>query len=170
MKFEYHSKSQEFDASGVASATKVVLTNADGAVVPVFLPADHIGLSNTELLEQALEVIYQENFPQRAENERFTTLGEKIDELERTTKEAKAFMENATSEFEAIKGRQDTAEKERNDRFKALEADMQAKIDDAVAELTIMFSGFAGQFEETEVVEETPKDNSPHDVEVEIEE
>ncbi|HFU4500613.1 TPA: DUF1366 domain-containing protein [Streptococcus suis] len=170
MKFEYHSKSQEFDASGVASATKVVLTNADGAVVPVFLPADHIGLSNTELLQQALEVIYQENFPQRAENERFMTLGEKIDELEETTKEAKAFMENAADEFEAIKGRQDTAEKERNDRFKALEADMQAKIDDAVAELTVMFSGFAGQFTEEEVAEEIPQDNAPHDVEVEIEE
>ncbi|HFU4217072.1 TPA: DUF1366 domain-containing protein [Streptococcus suis] len=152
MKFEYGSKSQEYDASGTASATKVMLVNSDGASVPIFLPPDKIDLSNTELLELALEVIYQENFPRRAENERFTILGEKIDELEETTKEAKAFMKNA------------------NDRFKALEADMQAKIDDAVAELTIMFSGFAGQFEETKVVEETPKDTTPHDVEVEIEE
>lgn len=78
MKLEYGSKSQEYDASGTASATKVTLINADGAIVPIFLPPDKIDLSNTELLELALEVIYQENFPQRAENEKFNTMGEKI--------------------------------------------------------------------------------------------
>lgn len=78
MKFEYESKSKEYDASGAASATKVVLRNRDGAYVPVFLPADKIDLSNTELLNAALEVIYQENFPQRAETEKFKELGEKI--------------------------------------------------------------------------------------------
>ena len=78
MKFEYESKSKEYDASGAASATKVILRNRDGAYVPVFLPVDKIDLSNTELLNEALEVIYQENFPQRAENEKFNELGEKI--------------------------------------------------------------------------------------------
>lgn len=80
MKFEYASKSQEYDASGVASATKVVLKNTDGAIVPVFLPVEKIDLSNTELLSAALEVIYQENFPQRAETERFNKLDDKIKE------------------------------------------------------------------------------------------
>ncbi len=80
MKFEYASKSQEYDASGAASATKVVLKNTDGAIVPVFLPVEKIDLSNTELLNAALEVIYQENFPQRAETEKFNELGEKIKE------------------------------------------------------------------------------------------
>lgn len=80
MKFEYASKSQEYDASGAASATKVVLKNTDGAVVPVFLPVEKIDLSNTELLSAALEVIYQENFPQRAETERFNKLDDKIKE------------------------------------------------------------------------------------------
>lgn len=78
MKFEYASKSKEYDASGAASATKVVLKNRDGAYVPVFLPVEKIDLSNTELLNEALEVIYQENFPQRAENEKFNEIGEKI--------------------------------------------------------------------------------------------
>lgn len=36
MKFEYGSKSQEYDASGTASATKVMLVNSDGASVPIF--------------------------------------------------------------------------------------------------------------------------------------
>ncbi|WP_343092992.1 DUF1366 domain-containing protein [Streptococcus salivarius] len=78
MKFEYASKSQEYDASGAASATKVVLKNTDGAIIPVFLPVEKIDLSNTELLKAALEVIYQENFPQRAETEKFNELDEKI--------------------------------------------------------------------------------------------
>lgn len=78
MKFEYDSKSKEYDASGAAHATKVVLKNRDGAYVPVFLPVEKIDLSNTELLNEALEVIYQENFPQRAENEKFNELDEKI--------------------------------------------------------------------------------------------
>ncbi len=78
MKLEYGSKSQEFDASGTASATKVTLVNADGAIVPILLPADKISLSNTELFELALEDLYQENFPQRAENEKFNKVNEQI--------------------------------------------------------------------------------------------
>lgn len=78
MKLEFGSKSLTYDSGGHASATKVILTNVEGAVVPVNLPAESIDLSNTELLESALEVIYEENFPQRAENEKFNTLGEKI--------------------------------------------------------------------------------------------
>lgn len=78
MKFEYDSKSKEYDASGAAYATKVILKNRDGAYVPVFLPVEKIDLSNTELLKEALEVIYQENFPQRAENEKFNKIEEQI--------------------------------------------------------------------------------------------
>ncbi len=88
MKFEYASKSQEYDASGAASATKVVLKNTDGAIIPVFLPVEKIDLSNTELLNAALEVIYQENFPQRAETEKFNELDEKIDEYNVLNKKA----------------------------------------------------------------------------------
>lgn len=88
MKFEYASKSQEYDASGAASATKVVLKNTDGAIVPVFLPVEKIDLSNTELLNAALGVIYQENFPQRAETERFNELDDKIKEYNVLNKKA----------------------------------------------------------------------------------
>ncbi|AAD21897.1 unknown [Streptococcus phage DT1] len=100
MKFEYDSKSKEYDASGAAYATKVVLKNRDGAYVPVFLPVDKIDLSNTELLNEALEVIYQENFPQRAENEKFNELDKKIKEYEALSKKATetiAKMEEASS-------------------------------------------------------------------------
>lgn len=94
MKLEYGSKSQEYDASGTASTTKVTLVNSDGAYVPVFLPADKISLSNTELFELALEALYQENFPNRAENEKFN----KVDEQIQKNKEMTANMEQATTE------------------------------------------------------------------------
>ena len=35
MKLEYGTKSLEYDGSGTATATKVTLVNADGAIVPI---------------------------------------------------------------------------------------------------------------------------------------
>lgn len=78
MKLKFGSKSQEFAVDGTVKGTKVTLTNDEGAFYPVMLPADKISLSNAELEKLALEVIYQENFPQRAENEKFNEIGEKI--------------------------------------------------------------------------------------------
>ena len=106
MKFEYESKSKEYDASGAAYATKVVLRNRDGAYVPVFLPVDKIDLSNTELLNEALEVIYQENFPQRAENEKFNELDEKIKEYEALSRKA---TDTIAKMEEQIKKQQDAS-------------------------------------------------------------
>ncbi|MCO4480096.1 hypothetical protein Si129_00778 [Streptococcus infantarius subsp. infantarius] len=78
MKLKFGSKSQEFNQDGTVKGTKVILTNDDGGFLPVMLPADKIELSNAELEKLALEVVYQENFPQRAENEKFNEIGEKI--------------------------------------------------------------------------------------------
>jgi len=78
MKLKFSSKSQEFETDGTVKGTKVTLTNDDGGFLPVMLPADKIELSNAELEKLALEVVYQENFPRRAENEKFNEIGEKI--------------------------------------------------------------------------------------------
>lgn len=95
MKLEYGTKSQEYDASGTASATKVTLVNANGANVPVFLPADKIGLSNTELFDLALESLYEENFPNRAENEKFSKVAQELQKnKEMATKVEQATVEN----------------------------------------------------------------------------
>lgn len=94
MKLEYGTKSLEYDGSGAVSATKVTLVNSSGAVVPILLPADKIGLSNTELLDLALDVIYQENFPNRAETEKFN----KVDEQLKKNKEMTARLEQAGTE------------------------------------------------------------------------
>lgn len=94
MKLEYGSKSLEYDGSGAVSATKVTLINASGANVPILLPADKISLSNTELFELALESLYEENFPNRAENEKFS----KVDEQLQENKKMAAKVEQATTE------------------------------------------------------------------------
>lgn len=95
MKLEYGTKSQEFDASGKESATKVTLVNADGAIVPILLPADKISLSNTELFELALEALYQENFPLRAEKEKFNQVEAQLKQnKEMATKVEQATVEN----------------------------------------------------------------------------
>ena len=51
-------------------------------------------MSNTELLELALETLYQENFPQRAENEKFSKVAEELKEL----KEAKGKAQQVATE------------------------------------------------------------------------
>ena len=95
MKLEYGTKSQEFDASGKEFATKVTLVNSDGAIVPIFLPADKISLSNTELFELALEDLYQENFPNRAEKEKFNQVEAQLKQnKEIATKVEQAAVEN----------------------------------------------------------------------------
>ena len=95
MKLEYGTKSQEFDASGTASATKVTLVNSNGAIVPILLPADKISLSNSELFELALEALYQENFPNRAENEKFNQVEAQLKQnKEMATKVEQAAVEN----------------------------------------------------------------------------
>lgn len=109
MKLEYGSKSQEYDASGTASATKVMLVNSDGANVPILLPADKISLSNTELFELALEVLYQENFPNRAEKEKFNQVEEQLqknkeiaDKAEQASTENKEYLNTVSAITEAL--------------------------------------------------------------------
>lgn len=94
MKLEYGSKSLEYDGSGAVLATKVTLVNANGANVPILLPADKISLSNTELFELALESLYEENFPNRAENEKFSKVAQELQK----NKEAAAQAEQAVTE------------------------------------------------------------------------
>ncbi|MBZ2086018.1 DUF1366 domain-containing protein [Streptococcus oralis] len=94
MKLEYGTKSLEYDGSGAVSATKVTLVNSSGAIVPILLTADKISLSNTELFELALESLYEENFPNRAENEKFSKVAQELQK----NKEMTAKLEQAGTE------------------------------------------------------------------------
>jgi|SRR5699024_2345183 len=126
MKLKFSSKSQEFEQDGTVKGTKVTLTNDDGAFYPVMLPAEKIELSNAELEKLALEVVYQENFPKRAENEKFNEIGEKIakydemiekmqkaiDESEKMTKMATATLNDLISQMYSDEESEDETVKE----------------------------------------------------------
>lgn len=85
MKLKFGSKSQEFAVDGTVTGTKVTLINDEGAFYPVMLPADKISLSNDELENLAKDVIYQENFRDKYENEKFNEI----------TKELASYKENS---------------------------------------------------------------------------
>ena len=74
MDLTFSSKSQEFELDGSVKGTKVVLSNDEGAIYPVMLEPDKIDLTNTELEKLALDVIYQENFRDKYENEKFAEM------------------------------------------------------------------------------------------------
>lgn len=74
MDLTFSSKSQEFELDGSVKGTKVVLSNDEGAIYPVMLEPDKIDLTNTELEELALDVIYQKNFRDKYENEKFAEM------------------------------------------------------------------------------------------------
>lgn len=84
MKLEFNAKSQEYGMDGNPTATKVTLTNIEGAVYPVLLSPEAITLSNDKLTVMALDKIYIENFPDRAEKEKFNEIDEKINKIDET--------------------------------------------------------------------------------------
>lgn len=92
MKLKFSSKSQEFEQDGTVKGTKVTLSNDEGGIYPVMLPADKIELSNAELEKLALDVIYQENFPQRAENEKFSEITKDITSYKKNSEVAQATL------------------------------------------------------------------------------
>ena len=83
MKLEFISKSLDY-LNNDPYRTKVVLGNTEGAFYPVYFDKDAISKSDAELLGLSLEKIYQDNFPNRAENEKFNAMGELIEEATQT--------------------------------------------------------------------------------------
>lgn len=97
MKLKFGSKSQEFETDGTVKGTKVTLTNDEGAFYPVMLPADKIELSNAELEKLALEVVYQENFRDKYENEKFSEIDERIAEYKKAFED---YLKGFKAEFD----------------------------------------------------------------------
>lgn len=97
MKLKFGSKSQEFEQDGTVKGTKVTLTSDDGAFYPVMLPAEKIELSNAELEKLALEVVYQENFRDKYENEKFSEIDEKIAEYKKAFED---YLKGFKAEFD----------------------------------------------------------------------
>ena len=92
MKLEFISKSLDYLNSD-PYRTKVILGNSEGAFYPVYFDKDAISKSDAELLELATEKIYQDNFPGRAENEKFNAIGERLAKIDDITEEATKNLE-----------------------------------------------------------------------------
>ena len=92
MKLSFNSKSQEIGLDGTITGTRVVLSNNEGGFLPVMLPADKISLSNSELEELALAVVYQENFRDKYENEKFAEITADLEKHKENSEIAQATL------------------------------------------------------------------------------
>lgn len=92
MKLSFNSKSQEIGIDGAISGTRVVLSNNEGGFLPVMLPADKISLSNDELENLAKDVIYQENFRDKYENEKFNEITKELAKYKENSEMAQATL------------------------------------------------------------------------------
>ena len=92
MKLEFISKSLDY-LNNDPYRTKVVLGNSEGAFYPIYFDKDAISKSDAELLDLSTEKIYQDNFPGRAENEKFNAIGERLAKIDDITEEATKNLE-----------------------------------------------------------------------------
>lgn len=90
MLLEYLRKSLDHPRGDGSAVTKVILGNATGAFVPVFLPPEAFQLPDNELYDLAMEKHYQDNFPQRFEKEKFIEYEQALNTLKEVTERAEA--------------------------------------------------------------------------------
>ncbi|HEL2279616.1 TPA: DUF1366 domain-containing protein [Streptococcus suis] len=60
---------------------------------PIYFDKEAIDKSDAELFELALEKIYQDNFPNRAEDEKFNAIGKRLAKIDDITEEATKNLE-----------------------------------------------------------------------------
>ncbi|WP_044686626.1 DUF1366 domain-containing protein, partial [Streptococcus suis] len=73
--------------------TRVLLINDEGAMYPIYFDKEAIDKSDAELFELALEKIYQDNFPNRAEDEKFNAIGKRLAKVDDIAEEATKNLE-----------------------------------------------------------------------------
>lgn len=87
MKLEFLSKSVDYQG-GEPYKTRVVLGNSEGVIYPVFFDPDFVKKESGELFKLALEQIYQDNFPKKAENDKFNQVDEQLQKNKETASKA----------------------------------------------------------------------------------
>ncbi|NQN94039.1 DUF1366 domain-containing protein [Streptococcus suis] len=92
MKFKFLTKSTEWLGSS-PHRTIVVVGNEEGATIPYSFNKEAINLSDSELFDMAMEKMYQENFPNRAEDEKFNEIGKRLAKIDGITEEATTNLE-----------------------------------------------------------------------------
>ncbi|MCG9906218.1 DUF1366 domain-containing protein [Streptococcus suis] len=92
MRLKFGNKSLEY-TQGEHPKTRVLLINDEGAMYPIYFDKEAIDKSDAELFELALEKIYQDNFPNRAEDEKFNEIGKRLAKVDDIAEEAAKNLE-----------------------------------------------------------------------------
>ena len=92
MRLKFGNKSLEYTQAEYPK-TRVLLINDEGAMYPVYFDREAIDKLDAELFELALEKIYQDNFPNRAEDEKFNEIGKRLAKIDDITEEATKNLE-----------------------------------------------------------------------------
>ena len=72
-----------YDSNGGVLTTIVsIFSTSGGTVIETTLKGDHLTKSEDEIVQLALEQFYQDTYPNKAENERFTKVDEKLKVLD----------------------------------------------------------------------------------------
>ena len=90
-----------YDSNGAVLTTIVSIYSADGGtVIETTLKGDHLSKSEDEIVQLALDQFYEDTYPNKAENERFSKVDEKLKQLD--TKLAE--MDKLKKELEITQG------------------------------------------------------------------
>ncbi|HEL1764806.1 TPA: DUF1366 domain-containing protein, partial [Streptococcus suis] len=89
---KFGNKSLEY-TQGEHPKTRVLLINDEGAMYPIYFDKEAIDKADAELFELALEKIYQDNFPNRAEDEKFNEIGKRLAKVDDIAEEATKNLE-----------------------------------------------------------------------------
>ncbi|HEM4679341.1 DUF1366 domain-containing protein [Streptococcus suis] len=98
MRLKFGNKSLEY-AQGEHPKTRVLLINDEGAMYPIYFDKEAIDKSDAELFELALEKIYQDNFPNRAEDEKFEFFNKAILEVRKETEKNREIAKTMSLSF-----------------------------------------------------------------------
>ena len=92
MKLKFLSKNLEY-VGAEPIEVQVILGNDDGAYYPIKFPKSYLDKTDAELYLLAMEKMYQMNFPNRAEDEKFNEIGKRLAKVDDVTEEATKNLE-----------------------------------------------------------------------------
>lgn len=92
MKLKFLSKSLEYIGAEPIEV-QVILGNDEGAYYPIKFPKSYLDKTDAELYLLAMEKMYQMNFPNRAEDEKFNEIGKRLAKVDDITEEATKNLE-----------------------------------------------------------------------------
>ena len=99
MKLKFLTKSTEY--LGISPHRTVVLIgNDEGASIPYYFDKEAINLTDSELFDMAMEKMYQENFPNRAEAEKFNEIGKRLAKVDDITEHATKNLEKVQEQVQ----------------------------------------------------------------------